>query len=129
MQQDTAHALISRAQQLVKFLPVAHLDLARQFAGTVRADTTLSFGDNLIFVGAPLLSSSIFPTFPAEVRAMVFYLLVAMIFVDLFHPILIHNKPSSRVNVLDALGKSHDFPWSACENQTVCRVDLNRPKA
>jgi len=121
-----AHTLLSMAQQLVKHLPVAHRELAQQLAGSVRPHTTVrSFRDNLALVATPLLSSSVFSTLSVEVQFLAFYFLIAMITVDLFRPRLTYNRPSSRVSVLDALGKYHDFPWSACANPKVCRLELN----
>jgi len=122
-QRDIGHALLSKGWQLLRVLPIAHHELAQQLAGWIRPGTAIrgvSLKDNAVLVGAPLATASIFRTLPEGAQVMVLYLLVAMLLVDLLHPLrLDHKRPSSQVTVIDALGKYHDFPWAACENMTV----------
>lgn len=76
----------------MRVLPTAHRELVEQLAGRIRPSTAIrELEDNV---------------------------LVAMILVDLLHPLKL-DPPNLKVTVMDVLEKYHDFPWAACESLTV----------
>jgi len=123
------YLLLKKAQQLIGVLPVAHFELARHCIGWGRPHTTTNeLGNNIVSVGVPLFTSSLFSALPAAVQFMAFYILVAMVVLDILHPMRLERRirPGVFVKVLDALGKYHDFPWAACENLTVrCELETS----
>ena len=122
------YLLLAKAQHLIRVLPEAHLRLARHCAGWGRQYTTSKeLRNDIVSVGLPLFTSSLFSVLPAAVRFMALHILVSMVVLDILHPIRLERRASlsAVVKVLDALGKYHDFPWAACENQMVCcELDL-----
>jgi len=88
-------------------LPVAYLELARHYASWGRQHTTTNeLGNNVISVGVPLFTSSLFSALPAGVQLMAVYILVAMVVLDILHLVRLECRvrPGALVKVLDALG-------------------------